>query len=73
MRYVIKVLPLVLALPVWGQTWAGLSTFGGTNYDMMWSIDFRGTSSIAVLGLFIINAKLAEGDRSDGGKGRLDV
>jgi len=62
MRYVIKVLPFVLALPVWGQTWAGLSTFGGTNYDIMWSIDFRGTSTISVLGLFTISYSISGSD-----------
>jgi hypothetical protein len=62
MRYVIKVLPFVLALPVWGQTWAGLSTFGGTNYDQMWAIDFRGTSNIAVLGLFTISYSISGSD-----------
>ena len=59
MRYVIKVLPFVLALPVWGQTWARLSTFGGTNYDVMWSIDFRGNSNIAVLGLFTLSYSIS--------------
>ena len=62
MRYVIKVLLFALALPVWGQTWAGLSTFGGTNYDQMWAIDFRGTSNISVLGLFTISYSISGSD-----------
>jgi hypothetical protein len=62
MRYVIKVLPFIVALPVWGQTWAGLSTFGGTNYDIMMAIDFRGTSNIAVLGLFTISYSISGSD-----------
>lgn len=62
MRYVIKVLPFIVALPVWGQTWAGLSTFGGTNYDVMMAIDFRGTTNIAVLGLQTISYSISGSD-----------
>lgn len=39
-----------------------MSTFGGTNYDQMWSIDFRGTSNIAVLGLFTISYSISGSD-----------
>lgn len=63
MRYVSKVLALlVLAFGVVrGQTWAGLSTFGGTNYDQMWAIDFRGASD-PVLGMFTISYSISGSD-----------
>lgn len=60
MRYVFSFLVLGVAASVLrAQTWAGLSTFGGTNYDQMWAIDFRGTSTTPVLGLFSISYSIA--------------
>jgi hypothetical protein len=60
MRYVFSFLVLGVAVSVLrAQTWAGLSTFGGTNYDIMWAIDFRGTSTTPVLGLFTLSYSIA--------------
>ncbi len=60
MRYVFKTFGILLIASILrAQTWAGLSTYGGTNYDVMWAIDFRGTSNIAALGLFTISFSIA--------------
>ncbi len=42
-------------------TWAGLSTYGGSNYDQMWGIDFRG-DSVPVLLLFTISFSISGSD-----------
>ncbi|MEO0149189.1 MAG: hypothetical protein ABIL23_02025 [candidate division WOR-3 bacterium] len=56
MRYAFKVFALLslLVLGLKAQTWAGLSTYGGTNYDQMWAIDFMGGTT-PVLGMFTIS------------------
>ncbi len=42
-------------------TWAGLSTYGGSSYDQMWGIDFRG-DSVPVLLLFTISFSISGSD-----------
>ncbi len=42
-------------------TWAGLATYGGSSYDMMWGIDFRG-DSLPVLLLFTISYSISGSD-----------
>ncbi len=63
MKYVSKVLTLLVLVfgTVKAQTWAGLSTFGGADYDQMWAIDFRGGSN-PVLGLFTISYSISGSD-----------
>lgn len=64
MRYAYKVFALI-CLMVFGlkaQTWAGLTTFGGANYDQMWAIDFMGSSTTPVLGMFTISYSISGSD-----------
>ncbi|MEO0187084.1 MAG: hypothetical protein ABIL26_05630, partial [candidate division WOR-3 bacterium] len=63
MRYAFKVFALLslLVLGLKAQTWAGLSTYGGTNYDQMWAIDFMGGTT-PVLGMFTISYSISGSD-----------
>ncbi len=42
-------------------TWAGLSTYGGSSFDQMWGLDFRG-DSLPVLLLFTISYSISGSD-----------
>ncbi|NPA79852.1 MAG: T9SS type A sorting domain-containing protein [Thermotogae bacterium] len=62
MRYSISALGLMVAASTLGaQTWAGLATYGGPDYDQMWGLDFRG-DTLPVLLMFTISYSISGND-----------